>query len=128
MRNFNTGASRDDDFDKLDFEGFLSPLVLERYARYMKKHQKQSDGKIRPSDNWQKGIPKNVYMKSLWRHFLDIWCLHRQIKRWDKQRNEEITVTEALCAILFNTMGYLFEELKNPKDKERNFIEKGGNK
>ena len=54
MRTFDTGATRDSDNDKLDYEGFLSPLVLRRYAEYLHKHRKQSDGKIRTSDNWQK--------------------------------------------------------------------------
>ena len=72
MRKFNTGATRDVDNDKLDFEGFLSPTVLIRYAEYMHTHRKQSDGALRDSDNWQKGIPKEVYMKSMWRHFMDV--------------------------------------------------------
>jgi len=39
MRTFASGATRDADDHKLDFEGFLSPFVLERYAQYMHKHQ-----------------------------------------------------------------------------------------
>ena len=58
MRNFDTGATRDVDTNKLDFEGFLSPVVLERYAEYMHKNRVQADGNLRDSDNWQKGIPK----------------------------------------------------------------------
>ena len=69
MRKFDSGATRDIVEDKFDFEGFLSPLVLNRYAEYMNKHRKQSDGNLRDSDNWQKGIPMKVYMKSGFRHF-----------------------------------------------------------
>jgi hypothetical protein len=58
MRTFETGANRDSDDGKLDYEGFFSPLVLERRARYMRKYQVQG-GKVRPSDNWQLGIPKS---------------------------------------------------------------------
>jgi hypothetical protein len=112
MREFSTGATRDNDTTKNDYEGFLSPLVLERYGNYMTKHRKQADGQLRDSDNWQKGIPKDVYMKSMWRHFLDVWFIHRGYKRFDKQRNEDITLDEAICALLFNVMGYLFEILK----------------
>ena len=112
MRTFKTGATRDDDTQKNDYEGFLSPAVIERYGDYMTKHRKQADGQLRDSDNWQKGIDKSAYMKSMWRHFLDVWFIHRGYKRFDKQRNEEITLDEALCAILFNVMGYLFEILK----------------
>jgi hypothetical protein len=66
MREFETGATRNPEEGKLDYEGFLSPLVLECYAKYMHEHRLQSDGKLRDSDNWQKGIPKEVYMKSGW--------------------------------------------------------------
>ncbi len=109
MRKFETGATRDEDKTKNDYEGFLSPLVIQAFGDYMTVHRKQADGELRESDNWQKGIPQPVYMKSLWRHFLDLWSLHRGIKRGG------VTVTEACCAILFNTMGYLHEELKNGK-------------
>ena len=131
MRAFNSGATRDSEEGKYDYEGFLSPIVLERYGKYMHKHRQQSDGSLRASDNWQFGIPKEVYMKSMWRHFLDVWFIHRGYKRFDKQRNEEITIQEALCALLFNVMGLLFEDLKEVdklesiKKAPRDFIEKG---
>lgn len=124
MRKFNSGATRDSDINKNDYEGFLDPLVIERYGNYMTKHRKQADGQLRDSDNWKKGIPKDAYIKSAWRHFLDVWAIHRGYKRFDKQRNEEITIDEALCALLFNIMGYLYEILKNKKE-DRPFIEKG---
>ena len=73
VRTFDTGATRDLDATKLDFEGFLSPAVLERYGRYMHKHRELTDGTMRDSDNWQRGMPKAVYMKSGWRHFFDWW-------------------------------------------------------
>ena len=117
MRNFDTGATRDTDVGKNDYEGFYSPLVVEAFGDYMNKHRIQADGKLRDSDNWQKGIPKDVYLKSLWRHFLDIWFLHRGYKRFDKQRNEEITIDEAICAMLFNLMGYLYEVLKEKSNE-----------
>ncbi len=138
MREFKTGATRDSDETKNDYDGFLDPIVIERYGNYMTKHRKQADGKLRDSNNWKKGIPKEAYMKSMWRHFLDVWFIHTGYKRFDKQRNEEITMDEALCALLFNIMGYLFEILKPKVDTEqerinrivmrkedRPFIEKG---
>ena len=109
IRKFETGATRDTDVDKLDYEGFLSPIVLQRYAQYMNKHRKQSDGALRDADNWQKGIPKEAYMKSMWRHFMDVWSEHRGLKSRDGME-------EALCAIIFNCMGYLFEILKNKEN------------
>lgn len=109
MRKFKTGATRDTDLGKLDFEGFLSPLVLERFAQYLHKHRKQADGKLRDSDNWQKGIPKEVYIKSAFRHFMDFWKEHRGIKT-------EIGIEDAICATLFNCMGYLHEYLREVDD------------
>lgn len=102
VRTFISGATRDTDTDKLDYEGFLSHAVLERYAQYMHKNRVQRDGSLRTSDNWQKGIPQDAYMKSAFRHFIEWWTAHRE------GRVDE----EALCALLFNTMGYLFEHLK----------------
>ncbi len=104
MRTFGTGATRNTDVNKLDYEGFLSPTVLKRYAEYLNKHRVQADGNIRESDNWQKGIPKDVYMKSAFRHFMDVWSCHRGVGSADLE--------ESLCATLFNLMGYLHEVLK----------------
>jgi len=112
MRTFNTGATRNIDTNKLDYEGFLSPIVLRRYAQYLHKHRKQKDGSIRASDNWQKGIPKDVYMKSLQRHNIDAWALHRAFIAIDHDTGKPCDMEDTLCAIAFNAMGYLFEILK----------------
>ena len=105
IRKFKTGATRDTEIGKLDYEGFLSPIVLKAYAEYMNKHRKQSDGQLRNSDNWQQGIPKDAYIKSLWRHMMDLWLEHRGYKSRDGKK-------DALMGILFNTMGYTLELLK----------------
>lgn len=110
-RTFDTGATRDTDEGKLDYEGFVSPLVLERFAQYMNKHRTQPDGSLRDSDNWQKGIPLIEYMKSLWRHFMDLFKEHRGYTSREG-------IEDALCAILFNTQGYLHEILKE-KQKQK---------
>lgn len=115
MRKFETGATRNNDDTKLDYEGFISPAVLRRFAEYMHIHRKQSDGNIRDSDNWQKGIPKDVYVKSLTRHFMDFWRLNRGEKVVNPDNGELSTKEELLCAILFNVQGLLFEELKENK-------------
>jgi len=109
IRQFTSGATRDSDTDKLDYEGFLSPIVLKRFAEYMHKNRIQSDGSLRDSDNWQKGIPEEAYAKSLLRHVIDVWRLRRISFKDDKQREE---LREALCAVMFNSMGYLFEVLR----------------
>lgn len=103
-RVFETGASRDTAEGKLDYEGFLSPAVLDRFAGYMHRNRKMRDGSLRDSDNWQKGIPRVVYMKSMFRHFMDVWRLHRR-----GEYGEEME--EALCAMMFNVQGLLFEVL-----------------
>ena len=103
MRQFETGATRDDDQEKYDYEGFLSPLVIERYGAYMHSHRKQADGALRDSDNWQKGIPITAYMKSMWRHFFEVWRDYRKYGYVNE---------EALCALLFNVMGSLHEQIK----------------
>ena len=107
MRTFDTGATRDSDEAKYDPEGFLSPLVIERFNEYMHIHRFQADGVVRSSDNWQKGIPYDAYLKSMWRHFLVVWQHHRG---YSALTNE--TQQEALCALLFNIQGYLHELLK----------------
>lgn len=104
-RTFETGATRDTDTGKLDFEGFLSPAVVQRYGEYMHTCRILPDGTLRDSDNWQQGIPLAVYMKSKWRHFLETWTLHRKGVHGK-------AIEDALCAELFNTMGMLHEELK----------------
>lgn len=118
MRVFETGATRDDDTNKFDYEGFLSPLVIERYAEYMHKCRLQADGKLRASDNWQLGQSPIVYMKSLYRHFVATWKMHRICYHPDKYSTipyNRFEQEENLCAILFNTMGYLHEILAPPQ-------------
>ncbi len=105
MRTFETGATRNMDEAKLDYDGFLSPLALEATAAYMNFHRIQEDGATRDSDNWQKGIPLQSYVKSGWRHFLDWWRGHRGYSTHEG-------IVFALTGLLFNVQGYLHEYLK----------------
>jgi len=105
IRTFSSGATRDTDEGKPDYEGFLSPLVIEAYGAYMNRHRIQSDGDLRASDNWQRGIPKSAYIKSAWRHFMDWWKEHRGIPSRDG-------LEEALGGLIFNAMGYWHETIK----------------
>lgn len=109
VRKFDTGATRDAETNKPDYEGFLSPLVIERYGAYMSKHRVQPDGALRESDNWQLGIPLNAYMKSGYRHFIDWWKQHRGYKS-----SEDLE--DSLCALIFNASGYLHELRKRALD------------
>lgn len=108
IRQFESGATRNADTEKLDYEGFFSPLVMKRYAEYMHKNRFLEDGSMRGSDNWQKGIPLDSYMKSGYRHFVDVWQNHRGI-------DSGVTQEEALCAVLFNMSGYLHTLLEKKK-------------
>ena len=79
--------------------------MIDRYAQYMHKHRKQADGKLRASDNWQQGIPMSAYMKSMWRHFLDVW------RQWRGLKGED-SFEDSLCALIFNASGMLHERLR----------------
>lgn len=118
IRTFESGATRDTDQNKYDYEGFLSPLVIERYGQYMHRHREQSDGSLRASDNWQKGIPTEQYMKSMWRHLMDLWKITRGYGFGS-------LLDEALCGIMFNAMGYLHEVLKKRHEEAYEQYKKG---
>jgi hypothetical protein len=111
IRTFPTGATRDSSGGKPDYEGYLAPLVLQRFGEYMLEHQVQANGIIRSSDNWQRGMPRGVYLSSLLRHVIGttttpgLWALHRS-----RQDGKEIE--DALCAIIFNAQGYLLELIR----------------
>ena len=109
MRTFDSGATRDIDTGKFDYEGFLSPLVLERYAAYMHRHRKQKDGTMRDSDNWQKLFGEdhyNVCAKSLWRHFFSFWKAHRGY-------HTDEDIEDSAMAVLFNVSAYMHKRLSD---------------
>jgi hypothetical protein len=135
IRIFDTGANRNSDGGKFDYEAFLSPIVLHEYAAYMHENRFLEDGTMRDGDNWQKGIPMDVYMKSGWRHFHEWWLIHRgyfvyrEKRVTDGKKSEhthpyhkrldvipegwyEVTIRKCICGLLFNAMGYLHEWLK----------------
>lgn len=118
IRTFETGATRNLDINKNDYDGFLSPLVIEEFGDYMHSHRRQKDGTMRDSDNWQKGISQEVYRKSMWRHFFDVWKISRGYKAYSPEDQHEISLKEALCALMFNVQGMLHEHLKETKCKD----------
>ena len=103
MRQFKTGATRDTDEGKLDWEGFISPTAMLLFAQYMNRHRVQTDGSLRDSSNWQKGMPKRQYMKSMVRHMWDLW------RKWREEPSDETGMIDLLCAVMFNVQGMLFE-------------------
>lgn len=109
VRQFDTGATRSADATRDDPEGYLSPLVIDRFNAYMTKHRVMADGNLRDSDNWQKGMPRASYIKGAWRHFLHWWTRHRGHKVNDPKAAADME--EDLCALIFNVQGYLHELL-----------------
>ena len=109
MKTFKTGAIRDDDEGKLDYEGSFCPLVLRSYAEFMLRNSTMKDGKKRTCGNWKKGVPLLHYIQSKWRHFMTTLTLF--VIGYTKK-----AMLESLNAELFNTMGMMHELLKAEPD------------
>jgi len=99
MRTFEGGATRDDCDEKPEFASFLSPIVLRAFGRFMMKHNTQADGKKRSMSNWKSGIPRKVYLESMFRHFVDVWEEISEPPAGDAMQER---LEDALCAMLFN--------------------------
>ena len=106
IREFDSGASRNSDEGKLDYEAFVCPLTMKRYAEFMHKHRKLEDGTLRQGDNWQKGIPLDELMKSATRHMQDMKLHHRG---YGKHATENLQ--DSICGVIFNLFGYLKQDL-----------------
>ncbi len=106
-------AIRDSEDYKLDYEGALNPLVLERYAEYMHKCTYMPDGTRRASDNWQKGFSYKRLARSKARHFVEFWKAHRGYEVKDRKTGKSVDLEDILCAEMFNTMAYLLRILKD---------------
>lgn len=111
VRTFASGANRNSDIGKWDYEGFLSPMVLARFAEYMHKNRFLANGELRDSDNWQKGIPNKELVKSGLRHCIDWWLIDRVGYSYRPEEDEAVDLQEALCGLMFNTMARLHNEL-----------------
>jgi hypothetical protein len=119
IRTFKTGATRDTDHGKPDYEAFDNPLVDEAFGAYMHRHRVQPDGALRDGDNWQKGFPRDVVIKSLCRHVLDLRKLHRGYPVVDPKTGEAVTLLDALCAIRFNVNAYILELVRPTPTRRR---------
>lgn len=106
MRAYGTGATRDNNTNKLSYLKGLSSQVLQRYLEYLGEHRVQADGKLRDWDNWKKGIPLKDYMDSLDRHTHDAVRAFQGLPV-----PENASLEDLLCAVIFNASGGLFELL-----------------
>ncbi len=114
MRKFSTGAFRDNDVHKINIIGSFSPLVIRRFAEFMRDHNIKDGEFIRDEGNWKKGMPTQSYFESKARHYLNTWITHEGYEDGD--------IEDQLCADLFNTMGHLQNILvKRLKKKKQKF-------
>lgn len=105
VRTFGTGATRTGG-NKPEYAGYLSPRVLEAFGRYMFEHQVQPDGKIRDCRNWQRGIPQESYMQSMFRHFMEVWTIYENgCGDADYAAEYEQEMITSLMALFFNVQG-----------------------
>jgi hypothetical protein len=111
---FKTGATRSAE-SLFDPEGFISPGALAEYCAYMAEHRTQADGKVRDSDNWQRGMPTSRAYRSLLRHTLDAWLIHRG---YAPRSPDCKTTRDALCAIVFNALLLLKNQVVDRDDHE----------
>jgi len=110
MREFDTGATRNDNAEKFGITGFRSRYADEAYYAYMHGHRMQADGVLRDPDNWKKGMPIETYYEGLDRHHHDVFSIHESGQAF--RRNEdggEVGLEDALAAMLFNITGLLHE-------------------
>lgn len=113
LRNFDTGAIRDNDENKINYQGALSPLVLEAYGAYIQKHSLLPDGTRRNNKNWQNLFGtheehRQVCIESAWRHFIDLLMEHDGY-------NSRDGLDEAIGGLMFNIQAYWFSVLKERK-------------
>jgi hypothetical protein len=106
VRLFSSGATRDTAEGKLEPWGFTSALAEKAFSEYMHRHRVQSDGSLRDSGNWKKGIPLTAFFHSLSRHILEFRLL------WESDEDMPEDLIEVLCAVKFNVDGMLHELVK----------------
>lgn len=98
IREFKTGAIRDNDDSKEDYIETISWRAFKRYAKYMTgKKQKYGAG------NFKKGIPIESYEQSLLRHVQKY--LENKYEDGQVEREED-----HLSAMVFNIFGIMHEK------------------
>ena len=125
-RVFETGADCSSDAGKPHPSRAWSPLVIAKFAEYMRRHNCDAQPKPRREDQWQLGFPQDSFIESAWRHLEAVWAIHQGYE-WRDDRGNLVDLEEALCGVIFNVQGYLHQLLfdKLPaeqKEKVLNYV------
>lgn len=105
VRQFESGAIRDNDSTKEDYIETISWRAMKRYAQYMTgKKAKYGSG------NFKKGIPIESYEQSLLRHVQKYLVNKYEGGTMEKEEDH-------LSAMVFNIFGIMHEE---GNDKSKN--------
>lgn len=106
-RVFETGAIRDVNTTKVNVMGHISPLVTKFYTEYLHECRKLQDGTLRDAENWKLGMPEQVWLESFVRHTEDV----KLIADGFPDAAHTPDMKKALCAVLFNAQGLLYQIL-----------------
>ena len=98
VREFSTGAIRDNDDSKEDYIETISWTAFKRYAKYMTGKKKRYG-----AGNFKKGIPIESYEQSLVRH------LQKYLANKYEEGTEEKD-DDHLSAMVFNIFGIMHEQ------------------
>jgi len=105
MRISPTGATRDHALKPEHFK-FFSPRSFHAYTEYMFGKRIQPDGALRDANNWANGMPRDWYVQSGGRHWMDV-VYH--LSDCSELATEDLET--ALCAMMFNVQALLHEVL-----------------
>lgn len=124
LRQFSSGAIRDNNENKPNYAGFTSPLILKAFGNYMQKHQILPDGSKRNADNW-KGLFGENHMQVCYeckcRHDHDLALYMDGYGDWARDN-----LLDVLCAIKFNVDAMIYKIMKDEYEinKHNNTINK----
>jgi hypothetical protein len=112
MRQFKTGSIRDTNQGKISYYGFRHPLVEHSFGKYMLKHQKQADGKLRSPNNWWGGWSEDISIDSLIRHAEDLQAIHAGYTVVKIRHNDE-EITEYIKPVIKGDL--TFSSISTPR-------------
>lgn len=106
VREFSTGAIRDNDDSKEDYIETISWTAFKRYAKYMTGKKKRYG-----AGNFKKGITDMSYQQSMTRH------IQKYLSNLYENGDTEVE-EDHLSAILFNTFGLIHNEEQRKINKD----------